>query len=154
MHITRRRDMWDPFRELDQLSSRFNRLFGLARNGGDGERETLALTDWAPACDISETDTEYRVQAELPSLKKDDVRATLQDGVLTIQGERREEKEEKGVKFHRRELSYGSFVRRFTMPDDADETKVDATFKDGMLSVVIGKTKAKPSSAAKEIAIH
>lgn len=148
-----RRDLWDPFREFEQLSSRFNRLFGLAKSGGNGEQETLALTDWAPACDISETETEYRVQAELPSMKKDDVHVTLQDGVLTIQGERREEKEEKGVKFHRRELSYGSFVRRFSMPADADQGKVDATFKDGMLSVVIGKTKAKPS-AAKEIAIH
>lgn len=153
MQLARRRDIWDPFREFEHLSSRFNRLFGLARAGGDGERETLALTDWAPACNISETETEYRVQAELPSLKKEDVHVTLQDGVLTIRGERREEKEEKSVKFHRRELSYGSFVRRFSMPEDADQAKVDATFKDGMLSVVVGKTKAKPSTA-KEIAIH
>ena len=154
MQLTRRRDIWDPFREFEHLSSRFNQLLGLGRSGGAGEQLALSITDWAPSCDISETDTEYRVQAELPSMKKEDVHVTLQDGVLTIQGERREEKEEKGVKFHRRELSYGSFVRRFSMPDDADESKVDATFKDGMLNVVIGKSKAAEPPKAKEIAIH
>ena len=78
---------------------------------------------------------------------------TLEEGVLTIQGERREEKEEKDAKFHRRELSYGNFLRRFAMPDDADESKADATFKDGVLNVVIGRSKQN-ASKAKEIAVH
>ncbi len=153
MPLIRRQDTWDPFREMEDLSTRMNRLFGLTRFAGNGERELLATSDWAPSCDISETDTEYRIHAELPSVKKEDVKVTLDDGVLTIQGDRREEKEEKDEKFHRRELSYGHFLRRFTMPDDTDPAKVDATFKDGMLNVVIGKTKAK-APTAKQIAVH
>lgn len=93
------------------------------------------------------------MHAELPKVNKGDARVTLENGILTIQGERREEKEEKGVKFQRREFSFGNFIRRFTMPDDADGSKVDATFKDGMLNIVIAKWKVKPSSV-KEIAIH
>jgi HSP20 family protein len=153
MQLTRRHETWDPFREMDELSNRMNRLFGLTRWPGNGGRELLATTDWSPSCDISETEKEYRIHAELPSVRKEEVHVTLEDNVLTIQGERREEKEEKGIKFHRRELCYGSFLRRFTMPEDADESKVDATFKDGMLDVVIGKSKQK-ASKAREIAVH
>jgi HSP20 family protein len=152
MQLIRRRETWDPFREMEELTNRMTRFFGL-RGPGEGERELLATTDWAPSCDISETDQEYRVHAELPGVKKDDVHVTLEDGVLTIQGQRREEKQETRAKLHRRELSYGSFLRRFTMPDDADESKIDATFKDGMLNVAIAKTKPK-ASKAKEIAVH
>ncbi len=152
MQLVRRKGAWDPFRELEDMSNRFNRLFGLARWSGNGEGEELAIADWSPSCDISETDKEYRIHAELPKVDKQNVHVTLEDGVLTIQGERKEEKEEKGAKFHRRELAYGSFIRRFST-DDADETKVNATFKDGMLNVVIGKSNSKPSKA-KEIAVQ
>jgi HSP20 family protein len=130
-----------------------NRFFGLSREG-NGEREALATTDWSPSCDISETDKEYRIRAGLPNVEKDNVQVTLEEGILTIQGERPEEKEEKGVRFHRRELSYGNFLRRFTMPDNADESKVDATFNDGMLSVVIPKTEKPKQTSAKKIAVH
>ena len=158
MQLIRRRESWNPFREMEDLSSRMNRLFniapvGLTPWGGNGERELLATTDWAPSCDIRESDKEYRVHAELPGIKREDVHVTLESGVLTIQGERREEKEDKGEKFHRRELSYGKFMRQFTMPEDGDESKVDATFKDGILNIVIAKSKTK-TSKAKEIAVH
>ncbi len=159
MQIVRRPDKWNPFQEFNEISNQMNRLLGLTRFTpainwpSDVEGEPLATTDWSPSCDISESDTEYRVQAELPNIKKDDVHVTLENGVLAIRGERREEKEEKGVRFHRRELSYGSFVRRFTMPPDTDESKVDATFKDGMLNVVIGKSKKKEATA-KEVAVR
>lgn len=152
MQLVRRQETWDPFREMETLSNRLNRLFGMARTG-NGEREHLATTDWAPACDIVETDKTYQIQAELPGVNKDDVHVTLADGVLTIQGQRREVKEEKTARFHRRELAFGNFLRRFTMPDDADESKVDASFKDGILEVVINKAKAK-ASKTKEIEVH
>lgn len=153
MHLMKR-PTWDPFRELDELSSRFNRLFSLTPwQRGDGEKEALAITDWQPSCDISETDKEYRIRAELPNVKKDDVHVTLEAGVLTIQGERKEEKEEKGERYHRREMSYGTFMRRFTMPDDADEGKVDAKFKDGLLEVIISKSKEKIGKT-REIEVH
>ena len=152
MQLIRRQESWDPFREMEELSTRMNRLFGMTR-WGEGGRELLATTDWAPSCDIRESDKEYCIHVELPNVKKPDVHVTLEGGVLTIQGERREEKEEKGIRYHRREMSYGKFMRRFTMPEDADEAKVDAVFKDGMLNVSIGKTKAKVAKS-KEIAVH
>lgn len=153
MQLVRRRETWEPFREFEDLANRMNRLFGLARLPTDGERETLATTDWTPSCDISETDQAYRIHAELPAVKKDDVHVTLDNGVLTIRGERRSEKEEKDVRFHRRELFVGSFARQFTLPADADEGKVDASFKDGMLNIVIPKAPAK-SPRSKEVAVH
>lgn len=149
----RRRETWDPFREFEDLSNRFHRLLSMRPFGGNGEQEELTGVAWAPACDISETEKEYRVQAELPNVKKDDVHVTLEDGILTIRGERKEEKEEKGEKFHRRELSYGQFLRRFTLPADADDSSVKATFKDGMLKVDIARSKVK-TAKAKEIAVQ
>jgi HSP20 family protein len=151
MQLTRRKEGWDPFRELEEISNRLNRFF--ETRGGNGEHEVLGTVDWSPSCDITETDKEYRVLAELPKVNKNDVHVTLENGVLTIQGERREEKEEKGEKLHRRELSYGKFMRRFTMPSDADESRVDATFKDGVLNVIIGKAGEKVKKT-REIAVH
>jgi HSP20 family protein len=92
----------------------------------------MIVADWAPSVDISETDGAYQIKAEIPDVKKEDVKVTLEDGVLTIQGERKQEKEERGKKYHRVERSYGSFVRSFTLPDLVDEEKVKAEFKDGV----------------------
>jgi len=138
---------WDPFRELEDVSNRLNRIFGQSLARTESGQPMLALADWAPSVDISETDTAYLVKAEIPGVKKEDVKVTIQDGMLTIQGERKQEKEEKGKKFHRIERSYGSFVRSFRVPDDADENSVKAEFKDGMLNVTLTKSdKAKPKS--------
>lgn len=138
---------WDPFRELEDVSSRLNRIFGrpLGRTGQDNEM--LATADWMPSVDISETDAAYLIKGEIPGVRKEDVKVTLQDGMLTIQGEGKQEKEEKNKKFHRVECSYGNFVRSFRVPDDADESAVKAEFKDGMLNVTLPKSaKAKPKS--------
>jgi HSP20 family protein len=148
MALTKPREEWSPFRELEELSSKFNRLFGLR-----GEREDFVSGAWSPTCNISETETEYRVLAELPNVKKEDVKVTLEKSVLSIRGERKAQKEEQGEKFHRREVSYGTFVRRFTLPDDADDSKVDATFSDGVLRVVVGRTAPKQGKVH-EIAVH
>jgi HSP20 family protein len=138
---------WDPFRELEDLSARLNRMIGRsAVPQGDG-KEALTLADWTPSVDISETDTEYLIKAELPEIKREDVKVTVEDGVLTIQGERRQEKEEQGKKFHRVERAYGSFLRSFTVPDYVDDAKVSAEFKDGVLSLHLPKSeKAKPKA--------
>jgi HSP20 family protein len=110
-------------------------------------KETMIVADWVPSVDVSETDGEYQIKAEIPDVKKEDVRVTLEDGVLTIQGERKQEKEEKGKKYHRIERSYGSFVRSFTLPDLVDEEKVKAEFKDGVLNLKLPKSeKAKPKA--------
>lgn len=135
---------WDPFRELEDVSNSLNRFFGRSAARTESDRGMLAVADWMPSVDISETDTAYLIKAEIPDVKKEDVKVTIQDGMLTIQGERKLDKEEKGKKFHRIERSYGSFVRSFQVPDDADETAVKAEFKDGMINVTLPKSaKAK-----------
>ncbi|MBP8154901.1 MAG: Hsp20/alpha crystallin family protein, partial [Nitrospira sp.] len=90
---------------------------------------------------------------ELPEVKKDDVKVTVEDGVLTIQGERKQEKEDKGTKYHRIERSYGRFVRSFTLPDSVDESKVKAEYVDGVLLLHLPKSeKAKPKQIDVKIA--
>lgn len=143
---------WDPFKELEEVSSRLNRLFGRPALPVESDREMLAVADWMPSVDISETDIAYLIKAEIPGVKKEDVKVTIEDGMLTIQGERKQEKEEKDKKFHRIERSYGSFMRSFRVPDDADESGVRAEFKDGLLNVTLSKT-AKSRSNAVNVAI-
>jgi HSP20 family protein len=139
---------WDPFRELDELQNRLSTLFGRAPVRKDGEREEkMTLVDWAPLVDVIEHEKEYVIKAELPEIKREDVKVTVQDDVLTIAGERTREKEEKGKKFHRIERAYGSFSRSFTLPEDADPAKVSAEFKNGVLNVHLAKSeKAKPKT--------
>ena len=139
---------WDPFRELDELHSRLSTLFGRAALRKNGAKdEALTVAEWAPLVDIVEDDNEYLIKAELPEVKKEDVKVTVQDDVLTISGQRQYEKEEKGKKYHRVERAYGSFTRSFTLPEDADGEKVAAEFKDGVLKVRLPKSeKARPKS--------
>ena len=111
----------------------------------EGQEEPLAVAEWAPLVDISEDGKEYVIKAELPEVKKEDVQVTAEEGTLTITGERKFEKVEKDKKYHRVERAYGSFVRSFSLPDDASPAKVSAEFKDGVLTVHLGKTeKPKP----------
>lgn len=143
---------WDPFLDLEEVSDRLNRMFARPLHQANGN-ETMIVADWTPSVDISETDGEYQIKAEIPDVKKEDVKVTLEDGVLTLQGERKYEKEEKGKKFHRIERSYGSFVRTFSLPDVINEEKVKAEFKDGVLNLHLPKSeKAKPKSIEVKVA--
>jgi HSP20 family protein len=138
---------WDPFRELEEVSDRLNRMFARPATRSSNGKETMTVADWTPSVDISETEGEYQIKAEIPDVKKEDVKVMVEDGVLTIQGERKQEKEEKGKKYHRIERSYGSFVRTFSLPDVIQEDKVKAEFKDGVLNLHLPKSeKAKPKS--------
>jgi HSP20 family protein len=138
---------WDPFRELEDMSARLNRIFDQPPARRTGADDGVAFADWAPAVDVQETEKEYLVKADLPDVKKDDVKVDIRDGVLTVEGERKQEKEEKGKRFHRIERSYGKFVRRLALPTDVDEQKIGAEFKDGVLNVHIPKSEAaKPRS--------
>lgn len=139
---------WNPINELDDLMSRYNRMFGLSRGNGEGEgKDLFSRSDWAPAVDIKETPEAFTVEAELPGMSKDDVKVTVQDGVLTIQGERKHEEETDDKKHHRIERIYGSFLRRFTLPDNVDENSVKANFKDGLLTLNIQKAEPKEPKA-------
>jgi HSP20 family protein len=138
---------WDPFRELEDVSDRLNQMFQRSTPARTNGKETMVVADWVPSVDVSETEGEYQIKAEIPDVKKEDVKVTLEDGVLTIQGERKQEKEVKGKRYHRVERSYGRFVRSFTLPDVIDEEKVKAEFKDGILNLALPKSeKAKPKA--------
>jgi HSP20 family protein len=138
---------WDPFKELEDMQSRLATLFGRMPVRKDGGKEAMTVAEWVPLVDIVEDEKEYLIKAELPEVKKEDVKVTVEDDVLTITGERKYEKEEKGKKYHRVERAYGSFERSFTLPEDADGSKVSAEFKDGILKVRLPKSeKAKPKA--------
>src|ERR1041385_9392856 len=137
---------WNQLKELDArrlgLGSLLNRS---PAQWPEGQEEPLAVAEWSPLVDISEDDKEYLIKAELPDVKKEDVKVTAEDGTLTIMGERKFEAEEKGRKFHRVERAYGSFGRCFSLPDDASPAKVTAEFRDGVLIVHLLKDeKVKP----------
>ncbi len=131
---------WSPFREFEDLFSRYNRLGGGRLLPGEGKRER-AIADWRPAADISETGKEYLIKAELPAVKKEDVDVSVHDGVITIKGERRIEKSDEDEKQHRVESFYGSFSRSFSLPADVDESAISAETKDGVLQVHLPKTE-------------
>ncbi len=135
---------WNPVNEFEDLINRYNQYFGVSRPNGEREgRDLFSRSDWAPAVDIKETAEAFKIDAELPGMSKDDVKVTVHDGVLTIQGERRQEEETGDRKHHRVERVYGSFMRRFTLPDNVDENSIQANFKDGVLSLTL--TKAEPA---------
>ena len=130
---------WEPFRDVDDM---FERVFAdTMRRWPRTSNDERRVYDWAPAADVSETDGEYIIKAELPEVRKDYLNITVQEGVLTLAGERKEEKREDNEKVHRIERFHGSFSRRFTLPDDADEQGIKAESKDGVLVIHIPKQK-------------
>ena len=144
---------WNQLREMEALRHGLGSLFGRSSaQRPDGQEELMAVAEWAPVVDISEDDQEYLIKAELPEVKKEDVKVTAEEGTLTIMGERKFEKEVKNKKYHRVERAYGSFGRSFSLPDDASPGKVSAEFKDGVLTVRLAKDeKVKPQQVEVKI---
>ena len=143
---------WNRLRELDEAQNRFNQFLGgfpnrMSNRMGNDEADSLTVADWSPEIDISEDDHGYLLKADLPEMKKDDVRVTVEDGILCVSGERKTEKEDKKRKFHRIERSHGTFRRSFTLPEDTDSTKVTADFRDGVLKVHLPTTPIARSKA-------
>ena len=143
---------WNRLRELDEAQNRFNQFLGgfpnrMGNRMGNDEAHSLTVADWSPEVDISEDDQGYLLKADLPEMKKDDVRVTVEDGILCVSGERKTEKEDPKRKFHRIERSYGNFRRSFTLPEDADSKKVTAEFHDGVLKVHLPTTPIARSKA-------
>ena len=138
---------WEPFREMDDLLKGFTTpMFGrmpMAGRLGEGEYEFL------PPADVVEREKEYVVKVDLPDVRKEDVKVLFDDGVLTIKGERKVEKEVKGEKVHRTERLYGMFERSFELPDDVDAKGIRAESKEGVLIVTLPRVAvAKPSPLA------
>jgi HSP20 family protein len=143
---------WEPFREMDEIFRRsWPAGFGrLPRTGSQGGEQPM---EWSPGADISENEKEYLIRAELPGVKREDVKVTLDQGVITISGERKLEKEDKGTKFHRIESFHGTFSRSFGLPDNVDQAAIFADSKDGVLFVHLPKTKPAEKPKAVEIKV-
>lgn len=150
--LTRWENRWSPFKEMEDLQQRLfgllNRNLGRLPVRGEGESdEAITVSQWAPLVDISEDDKAYLIKVELPEVKREDVKVTVENGVLLIQGERKFEREEKSKRYHRVERAYGNFTRSFTLPDDCEADKVGAEFKDGVLRVTLAKSeKSRPKT--------
>jgi HSP20 family protein len=143
---------WDPFGEFSSLQERMGRLFeDLMPTTRKGEEE-LNTGTFYPAVDIYEGDKEITLKAELPGIDKKDVHVEINEGVITLRGERKIEKEVKKENYHRLERSYGTFNRSFTLPTTVDSGKVKANYKDGVLEVTLPrKEEAKPKSIPVEV---
>jgi len=137
--------VWNPFQEFENLLSRYNKS---ASSSDTQLSNDLSFADWAPSCDIEEEEDRYVIKADLPGVDKKDIDVKLENSVISIRGEKQTEKETgKGTKRHRTERFHGSFARSFSLPDAVKDERVEANYKDGVLSLVIPKAEeAKPKS--------
>ncbi len=142
---------WQPFEDVERT---MNRVFG-----GGAWRLPRALTaqggeyEWQPTSNITENDKEYLLRAELPGVGKEDVKVTIENGTLTLSGERNMEKEAKDEKVHRIESFHGTFSRSFRLPADIDEKQIKAESKDGVLTVHLPKVAAAPAPKLIEVKV-
>jgi len=141
---------WNPMKDLEDMQKRFDNFF--VQSAQTAQNEQMSRAEWTPAVDIAETPEAFMLHAELPDVKKEDVKLTIKDGVLNLTGERRFEREEKNKKYHRVERSFGRFQRSFALPVAVDDNKVTAVFNNGMLDVLVPKTQTPPATH-KEIKI-
>jgi HSP20 family protein len=129
---------FEPMRDFDYLSSKFQRLFdefpGLQNYSHDS---------FAPKIDISDSEKSILIDAEIPGVPKENLKITLQDNILTIEGEKKKETEEKEKNYYRTERSFGKFKRSFTLPVEVDSENVDANFKNGILEIKLNKVEPK-----------
>ena len=136
---------WEPFRDMDDVFNRFFadtlRRFPMQSGAGTNREGAQAAREWAPLADVSESEAEYVIKAEVPEVRKEDVSVTVQDGVLTLSGERKQEQRDENERVHRVERFYGSFARRFALPENADEQGIRAECRDGVIVIHIPKQK-------------
>ena len=148
-----RREWEHPFASFQkEMNKLFDDFFGGFDLTPWPHSEGRLAATFTPRVDVSETDKEIKVSAELPGMDEKDLDVSLTRDTLTIKGEKKEEKEDKGKDYYRMERSYGSFVRSIPLPFDIDTDKVQATFKKGVLQVVLPKS-AKAIQEAKKIAV-
>ena len=146
--------VWNPFKEMENMLDRYTQATGRGLQGIGSIDASLGIADWSPTVDIEENDDNYTIRADLPGVPKDDIKVSLEKGVLSISGEKRVDKETgKGTKHHRTERFRGSFSRRFTLPATIDADKVNADYKDGVLTLSVPKVESEKPKAI-EIKVH
>jgi HSP20 family protein len=124
---------WNPFDEFDNLFAGFPQI-------GPNASSARRVTDWLPPVDITETDDSYHIDLEVPAVAREDIKVSVNDGLLTVSGERKSEERENG-KAHRVERYYGKFQRTFRLPENVSEDSIKATSANGILKLEIAKTK-------------
>ena len=134
------RDLPIP-RVLDRLHNEMNRVFGDFFRGDLVDNSSFSSGNWYPVVDLSETDDSYIIRAEIPGMKKEDVKITLHDTLVTIWGEKKSEAEERKGTYHRIERSYGSFERSFNLPGAVKSGDIEAKYNDGLLTITLPKTE-------------
>jgi HSP20 family protein len=143
---------WEQAQELMKLHDRMSRLFGVT--GHELDEDQLSSGSWTPACDILETQDAVIVRAEIPGVKRADIEISLDNGVLTIRGNRKLEKETEERSYYRIERSYGSFVRSFTLPRSVDAERISANLEDGVLEIRMPRREeTKPRQIKIETAV-
>lgn len=146
MLVTRNRRALEPAQDLFSGLSRLNRIMDEALGGWNGGTVASA---WLPACDVVEDQAQLRISLELPGVRPEDVKVSVENNVLTIRGEKRQESESQGERWHRYERSYGAFERTFTLPSTVDSERVQATAQNGVLTLALPKSeRAKPREIA------
>jgi HSP20 family protein len=136
----------DLLSDLSHISREMNRMFDSFVRGGVADDGSFG-TFWSPPVDIQEREDAYLVEVELPGLTKDDVKITMENNILTIKGEKKSEQEEKRGSYHRTERVYGSFLRSFTLPSSVKSEKIEAHYKNGVLTITLPKVEeAKPKA--------
>jgi len=146
LNVWRPATRWDPLHEMEDMMRGMQRVFSSWPWPAKSE-ESMTLAQWSPSVDIGENDKEFVVKAELPDVNKEDIKVNVEGGTLSISGERRVEKEEKDMKFHRMERAYGHFERTFSLPDEADTDQITSEYKQGILTVHLPKNPGvKPAA--------
>ncbi len=141
----------ETLKDVEELFDRYTRTlpWPLGRSSS-----AVTMADWNPRVDIVETDGAYEIQADIPGVRKEDLKVTIDHGVLTVQGERQQEKKEDSARMHRVERFYGQFSRSFTLPEDADTSSLKATAREGQLTVTVPRKGPAPSAAPTQVPIQ
>jgi HSP20 family protein len=142
---------WNPLKEMVSLRERMNRLFDDSLFRSERRNEDAELGVWLPAVDMFEKEDRLVIKAELPGMDKKDISLDFKNNVLTLSGIRQHENEVKEENFYRREMSYGKFVRSFSLPADSDAEKIKAEFQNGLLTIEIPKPE---QHQPKQIKVH
>ena len=143
---------WDPFRDMVTLRDRMDRLFDDSLARLRGAEDDMSLSNWSPSVDIYETAESIVIKAEVPGVKKEEISVEVKDDTLYLKGERKFEKDVKEENYHRMERSYGAFRRVFSLPATVEQDKVKATFKDGVLEIILPKVEtAKPKKITVDV---
>lgn len=131
---------YDPLRTLGQIQNEMNQLFENRLGGEEGPGGSgLVTSDWTPPVDVAEDTNQYLITADVPGVDPESIEVTMENGVLTLRGQRQPESEEELAKYKRIERVRGTFHRRFTLPDTADEDKIQAKCRNGVLAISIPK---------------